>query len=33
MNGLPPPKPIMMKERSSILFLQYGAIEECKKNV
>lgn len=27
MNGLPPPKPIMMKERSSVLFLQYGALD------
>ena len=24
MNGLPPPKPIMMKERVSMLFLEYG---------
>ncbi len=27
MNGLPPPKPIMMKERSSMLFLQYGELD------
>lgn len=27
MNGLPPPKPIMMKERVSMLFLEYGEID------
>lgn len=27
MNGLPPPKPIMMKERSSMVFLQYGELD------
>ena len=27
MNGLPPPKPIMMKERVSMLFLQYGELD------
>jgi CRISPR-associated protein Cas1 len=27
MNGLPPPKPIMLKERSSMLFLQYGELD------
>lgn len=27
MHGLPPPKPIMMKERSSMLFLQYGELD------
>lgn len=27
MNGLPPPKPIMMKERSSMIFVQYGALD------
>ena len=27
MNGIPPPKPIMMKERSSMLFLQYGELD------
>lgn len=27
MNGLPPPKPIMMKERVSMLFLEYGELD------
>ena len=27
MDGLPPPKPIMLKERSSMLFLQYGELD------
>jgi len=27
MNIIPPPKPIMMKERSSMLFLQYGELD------
>lgn len=27
MQGLPPPKPIMMKERTSMLFLQYGELD------
>src|SRR4030042_4112858 len=27
MNGLPPPDPIMLKERSSMLFVQYGALD------
>lgn len=27
MNGLPPPKPIMMKERLSMLFLEYGELD------
>lgn len=27
MKGIPPPKPIMMKERSSVLFLQYGELD------
>lgn len=27
MNGLRPPKPIMLKERSSMLFLQYGELD------
>lgn len=27
MNGLPPPKPIMLKERVSLLFLQYGELD------
>lgn len=27
MNGLPPPKPIMMKERISMLFLEYGELD------
>lgn len=27
MNGLPPPKPIMMKERTSMVFLQYGELD------
>jgi CRISPR-associated protein Cas1 len=27
MNGLPPPKPIMLKERSSMLFLKYGEFD------
>jgi CRISP-associated protein Cas1 len=26
-RGLPPPKPIMLKERSSMLFLQYGELD------
>jgi CRISP-associated protein Cas1 len=26
-NSLPPPKPIMLKERSSMLFLQYGELD------
>ncbi|EKD25932.1 MAG: CRISPR-associated protein Cas1, partial [uncultured bacterium] len=26
-TGLPPPKPIMMKERVSMLFLQYGELD------
>jgi len=27
MNGLPPPKPIMLKERVSMLFLEYGELD------
>lgn len=27
MNGLPPPKPTMMKERVSIIFLEYGELD------
>jgi CRISP-associated protein Cas1 len=27
MNGLPPPKPIMLKERVSMVFLEYGEID------
>ena len=27
MQGLPPPKPIMMKERTSMVFLQYGELD------
>jgi CRISPR-associated protein Cas1 len=27
MNSLPPPKPIMMKERTSMVFLQYGEVD------
>ncbi len=27
MNGLPPPKPVMMKERVSMLFLEYGELD------
>jgi CRISPR-associated protein Cas1 len=27
MNGLPPPKPIPIKERSSIIFLEYGQLD------
>lgn len=27
MNGLPPPKPIFMKERVSMLFLEYGELD------
>ena len=27
MDGLPPPKPIMLKERSSMVFLQYGEVD------
>ncbi|MBD3391184.1 MAG: type I-E CRISPR-associated endonuclease Cas1 [Chitinivibrionales bacterium] len=27
MNGLPPPKPIMMKERSSMIFVEYGRLD------
>ena len=27
MNGLPPPKPIMMKERTSMLFVEYGRLD------
>lgn len=27
MDGLPPPKPIMMKERSSMVFIQYGELD------
>jgi CRISPR-associated protein Cas1 len=27
MNGLPPPKPIMLKERVSMLFLEYGEVD------
>jgi len=27
MNGLPPPRPIMMKERVSMLFLEYGELD------
>ena len=27
MNGLPPPKPIMMKERTSMLFIEYGRLD------
>ncbi len=27
MNGLPPPKPIMMKERSTMLFVEYGKLD------
>jgi CRISPR-associated protein Cas1 len=27
MNGLPPPKPIMLKERSSMIFVEYGRLD------
>ena len=27
MTGLPPPKPIMMKERTSMVFVQYGSLD------
>jgi hypothetical protein len=27
MNGLPPPKPIMLKERSSMIFVEYGQLD------
>jgi CRISP-associated protein Cas1 len=27
MDGLPPPKPIMLKERVSMLFLEYGELD------
>jgi hypothetical protein len=27
LSGLPPPKPIMLKERVSLLFLQYGELD------
>jgi hypothetical protein len=27
MSGLPPPKPIMLKERSSMIFVEYGRLD------